>query len=213
MGNEHNNLVEALQSLVGGVPGEELLEEFKASLLTEPVFKKLFGDNGQRVICNTQSSLNTAIVPLLELRWKTDSAQSQKTFIDGRIEGRMVFPASLKDDDLSIRRKIAFILIRFLASDRFDLFERVAGLTEFGKNINFNYAVAFNIGMNSLPGILLDIPYRIDIHKWNMAHPEIDPTEPLDGEVFSIETYDIAYQVEKDSEFTTVVIDTIPNED
>lgn len=203
---------EALDSIVGGVPGGELLEAFKASLMTEGVFKKLFGTNGERIICNTQSSLNTMIVPLLELRYKNDSSQSQETYITGRIEGRLILPSSLKEGDIVLRRKIVLMLIRFLASEKFDIFERVAGLTEFGVNINFNYAVAFNVGIVNLPGILIDIPYRIDLHKWKMAHPEIDPVNTLDGAAFIVETYVVGIQVEKDGVMTTVLTDSIPLE-
>jgi hypothetical protein len=212
MGSQ-NTVTEAISSIVGGLPGGDILDRFKDSLLTEGIFQKLFGAKGERIICNKQVSLNTAIVPMLELRFRSDTAQSQETYIDGRIEGRLVFPASLKDDDLTIRRKAAFAIIRFLRSDRFDLFERVPGLIEFGKNINFNYAVAFQVAMDSLPGILIDIPYRIDVHKWEMAHPEIDPSEPMDGNTFDVDTYGFGYKVEKDGNLETVMTDTFPNED
>lgn len=210
--SNHNVIPESLNSLVGGVPGGDILEAFKASLMTEGVFKKLFGTNGERIICNTQVSLNTAVIPMLELRYKTDNAQSQETALTGRVEGRLIFPSSVKDADFALRRKVVLLIIRFLASEKFDIFERVPGLVEFGVNINFNYAVAFNVGIASLPGILIDIPYRLDIHKWKMAHPEIDPLNTLDGAAFIVETYVVGIQVEKDGVMTTVLTDSIPLE-
>lgn len=212
MGTEQQRLVDSLSGLVGALPGDQLLEAFRASLLTENVFKTLFGNTGERIFTNTQSNVNTKIVPMLEMRWKQDSMKSHDTYLNGKIEGRMLFPISFKDD-FNLKRKIALLMMRFIGSDRFDLWERVPGLIMFGEDMSANYSVAFNVSGSSLPGILLDFPYRLDLVRWRNAYPEIDSEELLDGEEFSVETYDLEMTVEKDGTFETVIEDSISNED
>lgn len=210
---QENRMNEPLGDLVAGVPGQEILQEFKKCLKSEPVFKKLFGNDGERIIIDKAVSINTKAIPLFELRWKTDTYKSFDTYLEGQIEGRMIFPINLKADNFNVKRKISLMFARFVGSERFELFDKVAGLLMFGQDMNINYSVAFGVSGNSLPGILINIPYRLDLHKWYKAHPEIDPLEALDGEEFDVTTYVLEHQVEDDDEIKTVFNSEISNEE
>lgn len=211
--NKHELMNQALERLVGGTPGDNLLVEFKKCMMKEVVFRTLFGQNGERIFIDKTFSLNTQIIPLIELRWKRDSQQSQETYLNGTIEGRMIFPGSLIGGDFNKKRMIALMFLRLLNSDYFDLWDRVDGLIMFGENASVDYSVAFTVGTKSLPGILINIPYQIDVHLWRLAHPEIDPYEELGGEEFRIDSYELDIDIDNDGVIEDGTNDIIINGD
>ena len=181
---------EPLDTVTGPLIGQDLLPAFKAAMLRQRVFQKIFGRKGESIFTDQLPSANDTIIPLLQLTWKSERWQSKNTRLFGVIRGLLVLPADLMGRTDRFR-PIAGAFSRWLAS-RHDLFERVGGLIEIGKNMDFNYEGAVKVDGTTYPAIDITIPCLFDQQLFRLANPEVDLDEPLDAaEIPDMTTYSI----------------------
>lgn len=205
MNSQYQEQIEKpLECVTGPLLGHNLLDVFKELLIKDKIFRMLFGEKGERIFVRELPSINDTIIPLLELHWKAEAWQSRNAYVTGTVGGSIYLPPDLigRTDRF---RPIAGALVRAMESftrvvdeetNSYKLvqpiFDRVAGLTEFGKNIAFNYDNAIRAGADLIPIIEMVIPCKFDLHLFRLAYPEIDLDAPLDApEIPDIATYAI----------------------
>lgn len=203
MGNFDKKVAEPLSKISGPLIGENLLTAVKESMLKQGVFRKLFGEKGERIYTDKLPNYNDTAVPLIEFRWKGERWQSQHTRIYGTVVGSIVLPADLQGRTDRFRT-IVMAFTRWIEASN-DLFKRVSGLIEFGTNADFKYDEAIRAGADIFPVIDFNLPVVFDLTIFADENPEINLDGALDADLYGwIETYNIKLT----DEDSNVLIDT-----
>lgn len=182
MGNQTDRVSFPLSIVTGGVVGSDLLDQLKSAMLTQNVFKAMFGENGQRLYFDKVPSYSEAITPGFELYWKDESIQNWDTYLTGNLSGSIFLPTRMQGD-VNAQRRIATTFTRFIGSDKCDLFDRVAGLTEFGLNTSFRYDKMVVLDGGNLAVIDVTIPFKFDLKLLSQKRPEINYHDDLDAQM------------------------------
>lgn len=196
MSKATDKINDAESMVTGGTPGDDILEKFKERMLTENFFKKLFGEEGNKISIDDNYSVSEHNVPVLELRIISENFPSNNTYQTGRIEARLILNNSFKGSYFK-KRKLGLIFSRYLKSDNYaQIFEDVAGLRKMGTNLNIDYSKLYQVGSIALPGIKMSFDFEIDPVAWHRANPNIDKSEMLDGEEFYVDSSDFDLLIE-----------------
>ena len=182
MGNQQNRVADPISSISGGVVGAELLPALKAAMISQNVFKAMFGDDGKRIFFDKVPSYNETITPGIELYWKDETFQNWDTYLMGTLSGTIFLPTKLQGD-VNAQRSIAAAFSRFIGSDKHNLFEVVPGLIEFGLNMNFRYDRILVLDGGTLAGIDVTIPFKFDMKRLTQMKPDIDYHDDLDADL------------------------------
>lgn len=213
MGNYKDRVEKPIDRVTGLLIGDDLLDRVKLAMLNQGVFRKLFGEKGERIFVEALPNFNDTIIPTIEMHWKGERWESHDTRLRGTIVGMIVLPA-----DMAARtdrfRAIAACFARWIESDH-GLFTpsyateqtdtSVSGLIEFGTNIEFKYDSAIRAGGTDYPVIDFTLPVVFDLTIFKAENPDVDLNAALDaGLVGWIETYGLKITDEKGD----VLIDT-----
>lgn len=190
MGNYDEDVKKPLSEVTGPLLGQVLLPKFKEQMKEQKVFRMLFGKDCERVYVDELPSYNDTIIPLLEMRWSSESWQSKNTRVSGMINGMLILPADMlgRTDQF---REIAAAFARWIES-RHNLFKEVPGLIECGKNITFKYDDAVKADATTFPIVRFTLPVLFDLQKFRLRLDDIDLDAPLDApRIPDITTYSI----------------------
>lgn len=200
MSNAHRRIDNAQDLQTGKEPGNEILEKFKEVMLTEEVFKKLFGEDGAKISIDDSLNISEKNVPVLEIRIIKENFPTQNSYQTGTLEGRLLLPPSFKGGYNS-KRRLALMFARFLRSPKYmQIFDLVPGLRALGTNFAADYSILYRVGSISLPAIRMTFNYELDPVEWFRTYPEIDPYESLSGESFDIDSSDFNFLVDDTDE-------------
>jgi len=193
MANFSDRVLAPLALITGGLVGADMLSRLKADMIGQRVFQAMFGSQGERIFVDEVPSYNETIFPLIEFYWNNESVQSQDTFLTGTIKGRIILPSKLESkSDINIQRGIAAAFARFIGSAKCNVIPNVAGLIEFGVNIEFRYDRLFLMQGLTAPAIDFTIPFKFDLHWLAQTHPEVDLSDDLDAALVGwVESYSI----------------------
>ncbi len=197
MGDERINQV--FNSLAGGLPTDQLLESIKSIMLQEPLFQILFDETGSRINIDEVEPKVLTHTPYIQLRTASETYESSNTFLTGSIDTRILLPVSFSGDFLK-KKRLAHVFYRFFISDKFrEIFTMVAGFEGFN-NIRFNYNAMFIVGRDRIPAIVMTLPFSLNLYRWKLENREIDYTEPLDGELNDITSYELEGYLDNETE-------------
>jgi|GEM_PF-5009168 len=181
---------DALISLTGSLPTDQLLESIKILMLEEPLFKLLFGEDGDRINVSKVEPKSLNATPYIQMRTTTETYESCNTFLRGTIDTRIMLPVSFGADFLK-KKRLAHVFYRFFTGDRFrEIYSMVAGFEGF-KNVRFNYNAMFMVGRDRFPAITMSLPFDLNLYRWKLANRDIDFSEPLDGELNITTSYEL----------------------
>src|SRR5204863_227380 len=128
VGRAKDFLTTPLALIQGRLIGDELLAQVKARMITDAVWKAIFGVAGERIFVAELPSLNDTIVPFIEFSWAGEVFQNVDLYRTGSLDARIILPAQLKGD-FNRFRKIAAAWTRWVGGKQHRLFDYVAGLT------------------------------------------------------------------------------------
>lgn len=178
-GKQESNVEAPIKMVKGPLPGEHLLEAFKESLATEPVFQLMFGTSGEHIFTKKRPNINETILPAMLLGWKSENYMSNQTYLTGFVDAWILLPVRL-EGNYNALRKIASVLQRFMGG-AMDVFSKCPGLTHFGHGTDFNYEGLAMFDGLALPVIQMNIPFKFDLNLMLIQSPGFDPNLPLDN--------------------------------
>jgi hypothetical protein len=187
----------ALDQVTGGLIGENLLSEFKAAMIEEAVFQRIFGKTGERIYVGRLPNYNDKVVPLIEFWWSEETWNNWDLRQPGTLNGRIVLPTAL-EGDFNRFRQLAATLFRFIGAGQHRMFERVPGLVKFGKGMSARYDRMIESSGAKYPVILFTLPFQFDGKYFEQLNEGIDLQGRLDAEAFDwLETSEIQITAEK----------------
>jgi hypothetical protein len=181
MANYKDGVDKPLDRITGPLVGENLLSALKDAMLTQAVFKLMFGKTGEKIYTDKVPSYNDTNLPLIEFMWNGDHYENYDVYQTGTISGRIVLPVKLKGDYNALRR-IALAFQRFLGSRACYLFDVVPGLIEFAAGIDFQYDKLLQCDGLTAPVIPFTFPVKFDLHLFAQKNPDIDLLGDLDAD-------------------------------
>lgn len=187
-GNLENRVRNPLSDVTGILVGQNLLEELKNSLISENVFKKMFGSQGEHIFINSWPNMNETITPVVLLSWKNERIQSLNAYYEGSIDMIIALPTQIKGDYNALRA-VGALFQRWMMT-KMVLFRKVLGLIELGVGAEFDYTGLAVFSGVSFPTIKVNIPFKFDLQK--VAHSMsdqygFDPDAALD-DIFGDDT-------------------------
>lgn len=199
MSNFKSKVETAVNMVSGPLVGENLLIALKAAMVLEPVFRKMFGNQGERIHLEDPKNVNETSLPAMEFFWQRERVQSANTRQSGTIKANLYLPTLLRGN-VTVQRKVANLFQRFLNSDH-DLYDQVSGLIMFGKDADYQYDRLLALTGISIPLIEITIPFEFDLKLLRQRHPEINFNDQLDAQEWGwIESYGLALRDEDSSE-------------
>lgn len=178
----HYEVDKTLEDITGPLVGHNLLDELKRLFLLDGVLKKIFLEDGKRILINERANYNNRLLPVMELWWENERQDSDEGEIIGVISGRILLPQQVTGK-LTIQRQLMRAIIRYMGSDSFyEIFETVKGLTEIGAGVNADYNKIVKIASFECPLITFKFPFKFDIRLFENAYPEVDHDGHLDSE-------------------------------
>lgn len=178
-GNLENKVKQPLSEVTGILVGQNLLEVIKSEMLTESVFQKMFGVDGEHIFINSYPNINETITPSILLSWKNDRPESLNAYLMGDIEMSIILPTQLKGDYNALR-SVGALFQRWMMSNR-TVLNKVLGLLELGVESTFDYTGLAVFSGNYCPVIKATLPFKFDMQKLIQAGA-YDPDEPLDSQ-------------------------------
>lgn len=213
MGNQQTRLVDGLSEVIGVLAGSEMLAKLKTAIIAQDVFKTMFGDEGERVFIEKVPAYNETILPLWEFQPITELVMGGGLRQRGTVNSRILFPNNMSAD-FHIYRLTAMVVSRFFTSQGriTDFLKEVPGLIDFGENINYSYQQVLNTGQMTVPALVMQIPYTIDLNRMRFVDECTDLNDDLDAELLAeMEAYFLTITDDKEVvEDRTVLLDKQP---
>ena len=170
-------------------PGEDLVNKTLLQLSKVEGFVTLFGPykastdglkntDNQRWADYQRMDWSTRQLPCVNIfESQTEAKDSDNAFLRGNISIQIFWPASFRRSDLArIPGSFKGVLQNFFSSDyvknmldehySIERVEKVPGLNEYGKQLNWSPNVEGIIENDLVPVTMLEIPYRIDLRSW-----------------------------------------------
>lgn len=148
-------------------PSDYLTEVIEAQLKTSDSWSTFFGDSidGYKRMDYSYRSL-----PALRIYNETVLKQNESWFMDGDVKADIIFPASIRRDDLArIPGVVSNALLQQFRRTAFftAVSTEVPGLNELGRRFDIDKSLAFEFGDDLVPLTQLTINFRIDLRKWD----------------------------------------------
>lgn len=181
MSNHSETRVDAAIELVEGpLFCRNLMSTFKAQLITQKVFRVMFGDSGERIFINKLPNINQDLTPVLIMKFNSDTFNSTDVYFEGSIDCALGLPTRV-DGDMNAQHQVGDMIQRFLGGPM-KMFDptKNPGLIKFGYGAQFRYGGMFNLSGIQLPAIEFTLPFQFDLAQTLIQEPGVDFYADLD---------------------------------